>query len=171
MCRMPERLAKMVSNGILIKVTHQYTYNKTAGGLILPGGDDDFSEKKYRFGEILALGDTVPSDRLHVGDIVVYLNHAAYRMPNGFDEPFVYKLTYNDMTIMAVLPNLDPAKRHVSWNDHPFLSDIQEEIKQWRTGNEALPSTVRPVRDAFPSGVKIVPKAGAKKKAVANKAK
>ena len=158
MARMPSRLARMVCNGILIKVTDQYTYQKTSGGLILPGGDDDVSDKKYRFGEIVALGDTVVADRLHVGDVVVYLNHAAYRMPNGFEEPFLFKLTYNDMSIMAVLPNLDPALRHESWNDHPFLADIEAESRQWLSGQE---STSLPTRSTLP--VVKAAKAAAKK--------
>lgn len=166
MTRMPARLAKMVCNGILIKLTDQYSYAQTAGGLILPGSDNDISDKKYRIGEIVQLGDTVNAERLHVGDIVVYLNHAAYRMPNGFEEPFLFKLTYNDMSIMAVLPNLDPNLRHESWNDHPFLADIEAETKQWMTGAE---STELPSRSTAPI-VAAAKRAAAKQATPAKKA-
>jgi len=126
----------MVTNGILIRVSTQYSYDVSTGGIILTlAKDDDFSEKKYRLGEVISKGDNVP-DAVQVGDILVYLTASAYRMPNGHDEAQYFKLTYNDMSVMGVLPNLDPAKRAAKWNSNEFIGDIEAESEQWKTGVE-----------------------------------
>jgi len=159
----------MVASGILVKNTDQYSYNKTSGGLLIAGsGDEDVTEKKYRLGEVLAVGDGVPS-RVHVGDIVVYLQASAYRMPNGQNSPDTWKITYNDMSLMAVLPNLDPVKRHPDWAVHPHIADLEPEVAQWQTGQEAAPKPVEIRAGAVASPKKAARKAPAKKAVIGSR--
>lgn len=135
LARIPEQLAMPIGMGILIVNTTQYTFNKTLGGLIMPGSENDDFDKKYRFGEVIAVGNTVP-DRVEVGDIVVYQTTTAFRMPNGQEVTHMWRVIYSEISIMLVLPNLDPKKMTDKWKNHPGIKTLAAERKQWLSGEE-----------------------------------
>ena len=77
----PEKLLRAVGKGIIVRQTAQYGYSKTKSGLIIPGSKT--FEKKYNLGEVLKIGEEVPTDRVDVGDIVIFQRASAFRLPNG----------------------------------------------------------------------------------------
>lgn len=101
----PITLIKPVGKGVLVRQSDQYGYTKTEGGIIIPGGAQH--EKKYNLVEVVAIGEEVPSDKIAVGDIAVIQRSTAFRLPNGLNStPSVWRVMYDTMHIIAVLPNL-----------------------------------------------------------------
>ena len=115
---------KPVGKGIIVTRTVQYT-KRTIGKskLILPQGFDQEVERKFDIGEVLAIGKDVVE--VSVGDIVVYQISTAFRVPNGIDNPICWKIEEFSMSVIALLPNLDPAKRSEVWSD---VENLDEEL-------------------------------------------
>ena len=68
-------------------------------------GTEDGFEKKYRLGEVVAVGAKVTE--VKPGDIVVAVIQTCHRLPNGFLPVELWKTEEGALSIIAVLPN-DP---------------------------------------------------------------
>lgn len=87
----------------IVKRTTQYCSPKTEGGIVLPGDSEaDLVEKKYDIGEVVAIGSEVRE--IKVGDIVVYARNAAWRLPNGINQAWLFKLEETPAGVICILP-------------------------------------------------------------------
>lgn len=100
--------------GVVVRVSDQYGFSETEGGIILPG--KEVHEKKYCLGEVLSIGDAVNQAEVDVGDIVTYQRTAAFRLPDGIGEPKLFRVQADGIGIVACQPNLIPEKRSDRWH-------------------------------------------------------
>lgn len=127
-------ILRPVGKGIIIHRTTQYTKAKY-GAIILPQGDDQQAERKYDVGEVISVGDEVVT--VSVGDIVVWQISTGFRIPNGPDEPNCWKVEEFPMSVVAILPNLDPEKRSAKWDGiDPHILD--EYVEMWEAYKKEL---------------------------------
>lgn len=122
----PKNLVRAIDKGVIIEKTMQYASRVSPGGIFLPDMEAEF-EKKYQIGEVIAIGENVPEDHVSVGDIVVWNFATGFRLPNGGKGAIMHKLEYTAMSIMIVLPNLDPEKRHAKWDNV-----IEADLESWK---------------------------------------
>jgi co-chaperonin GroES (HSP10) len=123
----PKKLVQAIDRGVIIEKTMQYASRVSPGGIFLPDIEADF-EKKYQIGEVMATGENVPEEHVSVGDIVVWNFATGFRLPNGGKGAIMHKLEYTAMSVMVVLPNLYPEKRHERWDN---LVD-ENELESWK---------------------------------------
>jgi co-chaperonin GroES (HSP10) len=92
-----------IRQSFIVKDTNHYCSPKTKEGLLLPESDStDMVDKKYRIGEVISVGSECVDIKL--GDIVIYMVHAASRIPNGAAEAIMYKLDETPMGVLCRLP-------------------------------------------------------------------
>ena len=129
-------ILKPCGKGIIIHRTDQYTM-KRYGQIVLPQGKDQYAERKYDVGEVLAIGRDV--EEVEVGDIVLWQVSTGFRIPNGVNSSRCWKVEEFPMSIVAILPNLDMAKRSSKWDGldersldeyHKMLANYLEEDKE-----------------------------------------
>lgn len=130
--------------GVVVRVTDQYGFSETEGGIILPG--KEVHEKKYCLGEVLSIGEAVIKSEVDVGDIVTYQRTAAFRLPDGIGEPKLFRVQADGIGIVACQPNLIPAKRSDRWKAgvetftleqraHLRVLEVLYERRAWRLPN------------------------------------
>jgi len=127
-----------VLKGIIINRTSQYTklsYGTGECRIILPQGKDHEVERKYDVAEVMAIGKDV--EETAVGDIVLWQLSTGFRIPNGADEPNAWKIEEFAMSVVAVLPNLDPEKRTAKWDgiDEKVLAPY---VEMWEIAQKEL---------------------------------
>lgn len=103
--KVPENAVRAVGSGIIVKRTNQYSSTTSQGGIIVAGSEDGF-EKKYQLGEVVAFGPDVKG--IKKGDIIVFQKSTAFRLPNGTEPAYMWKIDYTSISVIAVMDN-DPS--------------------------------------------------------------
>ena len=140
----PERLARAVGLGIILKQSDQYGFNKTQGGIIVPG--DKKFEKKYNLCEVVAVGELVPKNVVDVGDIALIQRSTAFRLPNGIHPPGMWRVMYDTMHVIAVYPNLVEARLSAKYKGDGQFADLigtteyKAYAKRYAEGDKQVPS-------------------------------
>ena len=132
----PVALIRPCGKGIIVQQTIQYHASAIhKGGLILhlPAAGPPH-EKKFKLGEVKHIGPGVAgllgANYVEVGDIITYQQAAAFRIPNGPDNPDLYKIEAGDsLAVIAKAPNLDPEKRSrcVTWSSVAILKSFTDQ--------------------------------------------
>lgn len=138
----PESLARAIGKGIIARQTDQYGFDKTEGGIVIPGNKT--FEKKYNFLEVLSIGEEVPRDRVDVGDIIMIQRATAFRMANGINPPALWRIAYDTMHVIAVYPNLVPEHLSEKYRSGAYKADVETPAyriyaDRYANGNRQVP--------------------------------
>lgn len=144
----PDFAMKCVGTGLIFKLTSQYGYTKSAGGIFVP--DNKKFEKKYLMGEVTHVGDQVT--RIEIGDIVVANKATCFRLPNGMYAPVQYRTNDDTNCIIAILANLNPAKRTSKWDEAAKRPDFKALEDKYKSKDTTCPDVTK-MRDIFLASV------------------
>lgn len=102
----PEDVVQPILDGIIVKDTMNYSSVK-AGRIFLPETDRMDFDKQVEVGEVVAIGSNVDPDEVAVGDTVLYRRLTAFWLPNGLDQPNLWKIEH-PFSLLAVIPKGSP---------------------------------------------------------------
>jgi hypothetical protein len=98
----PEGQVKALNEGVIVRDTMRLCADKI-GLIYLPESDRLDFDKQVEIGEVVSIGNSVPSNDLRIGDIVLYRRLTAFWLPNGLEKPKLWKIEY-PFSILVVVP-------------------------------------------------------------------
>ena len=135
-----------IGRGLIVREDETpYHHGASAGGIL--AADDVKTEKKYGVGYVISVGEDVPTDKLDVGDMVMWQATQAFRIPNGQQAPFLWRLTYDPVSIICKLKPLPP---EVVFQRKLEAAEADVKLVQDRINLEAEGGITGKADEAFP---------------------
>lgn len=99
----PERGIKCLANSVIVKDTDVYVQNPTLT-IILPDSDRKDFDKILEIGEVVTVGSNIQN--IFPGDILLYRRLAAFYIPNGIEEPYLWM--FDEFAVVAKIHKNSP---------------------------------------------------------------
>lgn len=102
----PQNAAAATSGAIIVADTNKFVRTREQSLIWFPEAERADIDKNLEIGIVVAVGDLVPKDEVKPGDVILYKSRHAYRLPNGVDPIFMFKIDY-PFSVIAVLGDGD----------------------------------------------------------------